>query len=164
TPGQTAVWFLLVLPLALHSMYNGQANLTMLAALLLGLSASAAGRWNRAAAWLALAALIKGYPLALGLLLCALYPRRFAPRFAAAGIAVAAPFRAHCPSVVARQYSSWFHHLCDSTDIMRERLRSIDHLLQVYGHPISPGLFALVGLLTGVAVLALCLLHARRTE
>ena len=68
SPSQRMALFLLVLPLSVHSMHNGQANVVMLAALLLGLTAASAENWNRAAGWFAFAALIKGYPLALGLL------------------------------------------------------------------------------------------------
>src|SRR5439155_15009413 len=73
---QRAALFLLVLPLSLHSLQNGQANVVMLGALLLGLAAASAEKWNQTAGWFALATLIKGYPLALALLVAALYPRR----------------------------------------------------------------------------------------
>jgi hypothetical protein len=161
---RTAALFLLVLPLSLHSMYNGQANLVMLGAVLLGLTAAAEDRWNRAAAWLAVATLIKGYPLALALILMGLYPRRFAPRFAIAlAVGLLLPFLTQWPAVVAAQYGSWFAHLQDSTGMMRERLRSIDHLLDTYGCPLSPGGFALLELAAGGAVFALCLRKSRRT-
>jgi Glycosyltransferase family 87 len=101
---------LLAIPLSFRSLYNGQANVIMLAAMLFGLAQAAEGRWNQAAAWLAFATLIKGYPLALALLLMALYPRRFALRFAAAlGLGLIIPFLTYRPEVVANQYVSWFH-------------------------------------------------------
>src|SRR6266852_3040758 len=62
---QRAALLLLVLPLSVHSMQNGQANVVMLSALLLGLAAAGSQKWSQAAAWFALATLIKGYPLAL---------------------------------------------------------------------------------------------------
>jgi hypothetical protein len=119
--------------------------------------------WNRAALWLTLAVLIKGYPLALALLLCALYPRRFAPRFGlclAAGLLL--PFATQAPATVTEQYASWFRHMADSTSLMRERQRSLDFLLFRYGYPISPRLFMLLGLATGAGVLGLSLLWVRR--
>ncbi len=45
---------------------------------------------------------------------------------------------------------------------MRERLRSLDHLCAVIGHPLAPRTFALLGVAAGAAVLAVCLLQARR--
>jgi hypothetical protein len=160
---QRAALFLLVLPLAMHSLYNGQANLLMLGVLLLGLAAAAEGRWNWAAAWLALATLVKGYPLALALLLAVLYFRRIAWRFVAAlGLGLLLPFALQRPVIVAAQYRSWFAHLHESTVIMRERLRSLDHLFALGGHELAPRTWLLIQLLSGLAVLVLCLLQCRR--
>jgi hypothetical protein len=159
-----AALFLLALPLALHSMYIGQANLAMLGAALLGLAAVRAERWGQGAGWLACATLIKGYPLALALLLAATYPRRFAGRFAVAlGLGLLLPFATQRPAVVAAQYASWGGHLRHSTHIFRERLRSLDHLFQLSGHPLAPQTFALLGAAAGAVVLGLCLLHSRAT-
>ncbi len=160
---QRAALWLLALPLSFHSMYNGQANLLMLGCVLFGLSAAARDLWNRAALWLALATLIKGYPLALALLLSALYLRQFALRyvlFLAAGLLL--PFATQAPGLVLEQYASWYHHLTDSTSLMRERLRSIDYFFLCYNMPISPRTFMLLGLLGGVGTLGVCLLWARR--
>src|SRR5262249_5408239 len=139
---KVAALFLLVLPLAVHSMYIGQANLVMLGVVFLGLAAAGNERWNQSAAWIALATLIKGYPLALALLLAGLYPARFALRFLAAlAMGLFLPILTHWPNVVAAQYGRWFDHLCDSTAIMRERLRSLDHLFVLAGRPLSARLF-----------------------
>jgi hypothetical protein len=160
---QRAALFLLAVPLALHSMYIGQANLLMLGAVLLALAAAAEEHWNRAALWLALATLIKGYPLALGLLLAALYPRRFALRFVAAlSLGLLVPFATQWPDVVAAQYASWWSHLGESTHIMRERLRSLDQLFVIYGQPLSPEIFQLLEVLAGGVVLCLCAWQRRR--
>jgi hypothetical protein len=163
TRNQRAAVWLLALPLSFHSMYNGQANLIMLGTILLGLSAGARGQWNRAALWVALSTLVKGYPLALALVLCALYFRQFALRyilFLAVGLLL--PFATQPPDVVAQQYASWVRHLGASTTLMRERLRSLDHLLDVSGFPISPRTFNLLEVVGGAGVLGVCLLWARR--
>jgi hypothetical protein len=150
---EEALLFLLVLPVALHSIYIGQANMLMLAAMLLGLAATAQKRWNWAAGWLAWATLIKGYPLALALLLAWHYPKRFPARYAVAlAVGLALPFAAQEPRVVAMQYSSWLSHLQDSASIMRERSRSIDYLLGTFGSPISAQVFTLMGVVTGALV------------
>jgi hypothetical protein len=161
---QTAILSLIALPVSLHSLYIGQANLLMVGCILFGLAAIPEGHWSRASAWLAAATLIKGYPIALALVLIALYPRRFTLRFIAAmALGLLLPFAAHWPATVAAQYVSWFHHLNDSTVIMRERVRTVEYLLQVYGHPITPRTFVLLEVVAGVAVLGLCLHGARRT-
>jgi len=162
---EKAVLFLLVIPGSMDSMYNGQANLVMLGSALLGLADAAGRRWNRAAGWMALATLIKGYPLALALLLSALYPRRFAPRFAAAlSIGLIFPFAVQRPDYVWSQYESWAAHLTESTVILRERHRSIDHLLEICGHPITPQAYILLGAIAGLAVFGLWMLRIRRTR
>ena len=161
---QRAALFLLVLPLSVHSMQNGQANVTMLGALLLGLTAASAEKWNRAAGWLAVATLIKGYPLALALLLAALYPRRFLWRYTLAlALGLLLPFATQRPEIVMEQYVSWLAHLRESTVIMRERLRTLEQLFAIYGHPVSPHTFPLIQLLAGLVMLGLVWLHARRT-
>src|SRR6516165_4982665 len=96
--------FLLVLPLILHSLYIGQANLIMVGALMLGMATAARERWNKAAGWVAVATLIKAYPLVLGLLLLALFPRRFGPRYLLALLAgLGLPFLAQRPGFVVEQ-------------------------------------------------------------
>jgi Glycosyltransferase family 87 len=162
---RTAALLLLVLPTSLHSLYNAQANLLMVGAVLFGLTAVLRTQWNRAAAWIALATLVKGYPLALGLLLMAFYPRRFSHRFLAAlAVGLLLPFVAQSPGIVTAQYQSWAHHLQESTVIMRERLRSFDHLVSLWGHAIAPGKLLLMELLAGFGVLALCSLHRQRVR
>lgn len=160
---EAAAVLLLAFPLALHSLYNSQANLMMLGSLLLGLAAAAEAKWQRAALWLAWATLIKGYPLALAMVLTVLFPWQFAARYLLAlSVGLLLPFAAQRPAVVVSQYASWWHHLRDSTEIMRERLRSVDQLFVVFGQPISERTFALFGLLAGVAVLVVCLSIVRR--
>ncbi|HET6882208.1 MAG TPA: glycosyltransferase family 87 protein [Pirellulales bacterium] len=160
---QAAAVLLLALPLALHSLYNSQANLMMLGSLLLGLAAAGENKWNQAALWVAWATLIKGYPLALAMVLVVLFPWQFAARyFVSLTAGLLLPFAAQRPAVVLMQYQSWWHHLRDSTEIMRERLRSIDQLFVVYSQPISQNTFALVGLLAGAAVMVICLSISRR--
>ncbi|HWB10970.1 MAG TPA: glycosyltransferase family 87 protein [Pirellulales bacterium] len=160
---EIAAQLLLAIPVALHSLYNGQANLMMLGSLLFGMAAAGEGKWNRAAMWIAWATLIKGYPLALAMILAVLFPRQFAGRFfasLAAGLLL--PFATARPAVVVMQYQGWWHHLRDSTEIMRERLRSIDQLFVVCGDPLSERTFALLGALAGAAVLLVCISAARR--
>jgi hypothetical protein len=155
--------FLLALPISMHSIYNGQANLVMLGAILFAFAALAAERCNRAAGWLAVATLVKGYPLALALVLSVLYPRRLAGRFALAlGIGLLLPFALQRPAVVAAQYASWFGHMRASTGINRERQRTVDTLVQIYYGRLPDRVPAALGLAAGAAVLGLCLARARR--
>jgi hypothetical protein len=66
---------------------------------------------------MAAACLFKGYPIALGLLLAAFYPRRFAPRFALAmAVGLILPFALQHPRYVLEQYSHWANHLHNDND------------------------------------------------
>ena len=61
---------------------------------------------------MAVACLFKVYPIALGLLLAALYPRRFLPRLVVAlALGLALPFLFQEPAFVVRQYALWFDYL-----------------------------------------------------
>ncbi len=78
---------LLVLPLALTSINNGQANLVVIACMIGAVAAVAQERWNLATALLTAAFVMKLYPLALGMMLMLLYPRRLAWRIPLAALA-----------------------------------------------------------------------------
>ena len=55
------------------------------------------------------------------------------------------------------QYASWFTHLRDSTGILHERARSLDHLLETYQVLVSPRAFALTGMAAGLFVLGVAI-------
>jgi hypothetical protein len=160
----TGATILLTMPGAMHSLHIGQANLLMMGLTLLGMTAAARGRWWPAAALIAGATLIKGYPVALGLLLSALFPRPFSARFATmTGAGLAIPFLVQSPGSVAAQYQSWLSHLVISQgDINRDRQRALDNLLEVAGLAVSPAAFLLMGAAAGAAVFALCRTDAAR--
>lgn len=122
-------------------------------------------RWWSAAALVAAATFIKAYPLAQGLLFAALYIRQFSWRFVVMIIACfAIPFAFQYPDKVVWQYENWFEHLQQSDIINRDRPRSVDHLLDVVGVPISIPMFQLLSTLAGVAILGLCIWYTRQTE
>lgn len=109
---QRALLFLLVVPLSIGSLNNAQGNALVLGLLLATTAAAATKRWNLAALCIALACLFKLYPVALGLLLAAVYPRRFAPRLAGAlAVGLLLPFVLQHPGYVADQYVRWTDHL-----------------------------------------------------
>jgi hypothetical protein len=164
SPAERAAFSLFALPTALISLYNGQANMVMLAAMLTALAALARGRWNQAAAWMALATLIKGYPIGLGLLLALLFPRSFAIRYGAAlALGLLVPWATQSLSVTAACYQSWFGHLTESTHLWRWRSRALDYLFVIAGHPLPPNTFAWMGIWAGAAVACVCLARGSRT-
>jgi hypothetical protein len=107
TPGETAAVFLLVAPLALASLNNGQTNLIVAGFLLFGAADAAQGRWHAAGLWFAAAAGVKMYPLAIALLVGLISPRRFLPWLVLGCVGFAiVPFVCQRPEYVLDQYRS----------------------------------------------------------
>ena len=100
--------FLLLLPLLLGNLSNGQANPLVIGLLLLGILGVRSGRWDLAALCIALSTYLKIYPLAAGLLLALVFPRRFGWRLGVALVLLGAlSFCLQRPSYVLHQYGSW---------------------------------------------------------
>jgi hypothetical protein len=165
TATRLAVLFLLAVPLTVGSLNNGQSNPLVLGLLLIAVAAAATDRWNLAALGVALACLFKIYPMAVGLLLAALYPRRFALRLVAAlGLGLALPFLLQEPAYVTAQYGGWLHHLRtdDRSQLPLElAYRDLRLLLRVCGLPLSAGTWQAVQLVAAGGALALCLVGRR---
>ncbi|QJW97787.1 glycosyltransferase family 87 protein [Frigoriglobus tundricola] len=152
---RTATVFLLALLHANGNLYNGQANLMLTGLVLLGLTAAARDRWWWAAGFLAAATLIKVFPLALALVFAVLFWRTFPARYLAAlGAGLVAPLAAQRPDYAFGQLAEWGRHLASSTELNRDRLRSLDKLFEVLGAPIAPVAFAALAAGAGLAVLA----------
>lgn len=105
---------LLLLPLAIGNLDIGQANPLVIGLIMLGVAAAHRERWLCAALVLTLATFLKIYPLAIGLLLVLLAPRRFGLPFLLLLIAGALlPFLLQHWSYVQEQYRSWLSHRLD---------------------------------------------------
>ncbi len=112
TREQKGLLFILLSVLSLSSLNNGQPNPLILGLLLFALAAADRERWWMSAACVALATAIKIYPLALGLLLVAAYPRQFALRLMLAlGLAAVMPFALQRWDYVGEQYALWMDRL-----------------------------------------------------
>lgn len=106
---QEALWWLLLLPLSLPSMNNGQANVLMLACMLASAVAVMKKRWNLATVVLAVAFFLKLYPVAVCLLFIVAYPRQLGWRLLAGVLCgLALPFALQNPTYVWNQYVSWY--------------------------------------------------------
>jgi hypothetical protein len=159
--GQSAALWLLLLPLSLGSLHNGQSNPLVAGLLLAAVAGVARQRWNLAAACVAAACLFKGYPLAVGLLLAAIHPRQFGPRLVlalAAGLLL--PFLVQRPGYVDRAYAEWFRLL--GADDRKDRsllncYRDLWQLLRLAGAPLSRGAYFGLQLAAGAGVAVLCL-------
>src|SRR5262249_31770343 len=125
-----------------------------------GTAAVTGRRWNLASGLLALACLFKLYPIALGLLLAAVYPRRFAGRFLVAlAFGLALPFLLKPSAYVLDQYTGWWHHLTtDDRQALPIELWYRDLRLLCHGcHlSLSPVAYQVIQLVSALAMAGIC--------
>jgi Glycosyltransferase family 87 len=158
---QRGLMLLLVVPLTIASLNNGQSNPLVIGLILAGLAAVTVERWNLAAGCVALASLFKVYPLAIGLLLVVLHPRRFAWRLAVAlALGLALPFVLQRPEYVAEQYNTWFYLLWGDD----RRTWAVEHgyqdmwmLFRICNVPISTSAYLVVQLAVAALIALSCL-------
>jgi hypothetical protein len=116
---------------------------------------------------MALACLFKIYPLAVGLLLVSLYPRRLTVRlFSALALGVALPFLFQTPDYVAAQYTSWVDYLQadDRSGFPLERsYRDLQLLCRLStGRSLAPWALHFIQILAGAGIAFFCLARRRR--
>src|SRR5260370_26645648 len=103
-----------LLPLSLSNLHNGQAGVLITALLLFRIVFCASCRWQITAACFAIATILKLYPIALALLLAALYPSKLSWRLALWLVGVfLVTFLLQHPPYVLTQYQAWLHRLAN---------------------------------------------------
>jgi Glycosyltransferase family 87 len=152
---------LLLIPLALGNIDISQANPLVAGLILLAIAAAQVERWNSAALCMSIATFFKVYPIAVGLLICLIAPRRFGGRLLIALLLLAiAPFLFQHWSYVADQYHAWI--TTRTSDDRRnwpvEKLPlDLWFLLHWFGHlPVSPTIYRLIQLGTAGALALFC--------
>jgi hypothetical protein len=157
-PGRTGLVFLLALPVAVGSLFNGQANLLVAGLVLLAATTAAEGRTWASAAALAAATLVKGYPVVLALLLVARHPRGLAARYPAAlAVGLAAPFLFGPPGYVTAQTTGWAEHMAASSTLAAAKVNTLKRLLAVAGAPLPPPAFLALAAVAAAGVLGITL-------
>jgi hypothetical protein len=161
TRSQMATLFLWALPLSVGSLNNGQSNALVLGLLLAALAAVMAERWTFSAALLAAAAYFKIYPLAVGLLLVAVYPRQLGWRLALSlAVGAALPYGLQQPAYVTSQYANWVHYLLADTRIdvaLGGACRDLRLLFRRWEIPIGDKPYMAIQLLAAAGVAVICL-------
>jgi hypothetical protein len=156
---------LLVLPLAVGGLNNGQCNALIIGSLLLAQVAFAREFWTAAAMLVIIPALFKGYPLSFGMLLCLIGPRRFAPRLAVCLLVMAAvPYLFQRADYVTAQYGDFWWQLGvdDRTDMGAHGYRDLQMLAIRAGVPMSLATYRLTEAALGLACAAAVLAGRRR--
>lgn len=162
-PGKRrAVFFLLLLPAAVRTLWSAQSNALVFALVACAAAAIVNKRWWLAALLLAIPVHIKVWPLAAGLLMCACWPRQLIARYAACLLAVgAAPLLAADASYVLQQYRNWYA-LLTGPALDRHIYRDAWTIWEVFWPPVNAQVYSLLQLASALAVLAVCLWKARQ--
>ena len=160
-----AILLALMIPPGLGHLSNGQCNALVIGLILIGYAAASEGRFNWAAACLAVATLFKLYPIAAAGLLMIVYPRRFGPRYAIAlAVGIAAPFLFQQTDYVARQYQLWIQYtLREDRSTWELAATNVDFqmLLRISGLTIGLTAYRIVELAVGLGFAFACLASIR---
>jgi Glycosyltransferase family 87 len=166
-PRHYGVVLLLLLPIALSNLDIAQANPTVAGLLLLTIAAARTGRWNIAAVCAALAAYLKIYPLAVGLLIFAIAPRQFGWRLLLALIVFGLlPFLLQHWDYVMRQYGGWLRQrIADNRFNNPDSLAPIDLwllLVRMGKLPIHQGAYRFFQMVSGIGIALYCAVRQRQ--
>jgi Glycosyltransferase family 87 len=154
--------YLLLLPFVLGNLDVGQANALVIGLLMFSVAAVREERWNTAVLCVAIPAFFKIYPLAIGMLICAIAPRRFGWRLLIALVLLGvAPFLFQRWAYVADQYHAWVITRT-SDDRLNYPINYVPldlwFLLHRISHlPIRPWFYTLIQAGTGVGVALFCI-------
>lgn len=159
--------FILIVPLVLGNLDTGQANPTVIGLLLLAIAAVPAERWSLAALCVAIPTYFKIYPLAVGLILFLIAPRRLGWRLLLALLALGIlPFLFQNWSYVSQQYHEWVAtRSADDRRLYPLKDVPLDlwFLLVRFGHLPIPGLaYTAFQMLSGGAIALFCLVGVRK--
>ena len=157
----SGVIYLLLLPFTLGNLDVGQANALVIGLLMFAIAAVRTERWNLAALCVVIPTYFKIYPLAVGILICAIAPRRFAWRLLITLLLLGvAPFLFQHWSYVSDQYHAWV-----TTRTSDDRLNypinyaplDLWFLIHCIGHlPIPCWVYILIQVGTGAGLALLC--------
>src|ERR1700741_1838141 len=155
-PTVTVLALALLLPLSIGNLNNGQASPLIIALLICGCLAALDERWTLAAGCIAIATFFKIYPLAIGLLLAVIEPRKLTWRLIL-GVLILGVLSLilQRPDYVIRQYGDWWHALgADQRRVSPElgSWRDAWLLLRIAHVPIAVGAYAI--LQAGAALMA----------
>ena len=159
-PTVTVLGLALLLPLSIGNLNNGQASPLIIALLLCGCLAVLDERWTLAAGCIAIATFFKIYPLAIGLLLAVIEPRKLTWRLIL-GVLILGILSLvlQRPDYVISQYVDWWRSLgADQRRVSTElgSWRDAWLLLRIAHIPITVGAYAVLQAAAALAGAAYC--------
>ena len=148
------------MPLYAGCFNNGQASCLVVSALLAGVAAAAVGRWNLSAAFMAAAALVKLYPVAAGMLMVVMFPRRFGWRFAITlTVGAALPFAFRSWDYLLDEHRRLLTYLAADERQVRPMTvwyQDLRLLCAAWGARLSAGAYLAVRLTAAAGIAGLC--------
>ena len=166
TPAVFALF--LLLPLSIGNLNNGQASPLIIALLVFGCMAAQDGRWTLAAGCISFAAFFKIYPLAIGLLLAVIEPRKLSWRLGL-GLLIfgVVSLVLQRPPYVIEQYRDWWLSLgADQRRVSTElgSWRDVWLLLRILHLPITVVGYAVLQAGTALAAAIFCWWRSRTSD
>jgi hypothetical protein len=163
----SGILYLLLIPLAIGNIDISQANPLVAGMIMLSVAAVYRERWNTAALCVAVATSLKIYPIAVGLLICVVAPRRFTWRFLIALLfVVLVPFFFQHWSYVSEQYHAWIAtRASDNRQQWPIEKLPLDlwFLIHWVGKlPLPPRIYSVIQLGTAAILALLCAVKARQ--
>jgi hypothetical protein len=161
----TALALALLLPLSIGNLNNGQASPLIIALLIWGCLAALNERWTWTAACISIAAFFKIYPVAIGLLLGVIEPRKLGWRLLL-GILIFGILSLvlQRPGYVIDQYGDWWRSLGADQRRVSTQLgswRDAWLLLRIAHVPITVGAYAVLQAAAAIAAALFCWWRAK---
>jgi Glycosyltransferase family 87 len=160
-----ACLLLLILPLTLSNLNQGQANVVLIVLLLAATTAALQSQWWTCAFCASVSIYWKLYPVVFALLLTTIFPKKLTLRMLLALVVLfIVSLMLQKPSYVLREYGSWFLHLSSDRRRATEyygKWRDFYLLLRLIGIPISTMSWKVVEVIAGLLAAAICLVERR---
>ena len=161
-----ACLLLLILPLTISNLANGQANIIIIVLLLIATGAAPQSRWFTCAFCAAFAVYWKIYPIAFALLLAIIFPKKLTIRILLVLVGLfAISLLLQKTSYVLGEYRSWFENL--AADRRRAhgyygRWRDFYLLLRLIGIPVSAMWWNILQVIAAFIAAIICFLGTIR--
>jgi hypothetical protein len=154
----------LILPLCLGAIRNGQAN-AMFGGLTLSAIACLSDRQKwRAAALMALATMVKPLGIVLMLLTPALYPTMILPLAASLAGCLVFPFLFGAPDYVISQHQSFLKNISSCATLVENRFADINGIIRAFGGELPGKVSKLLRVGAGAGFLGLCYFGGHRAR
>jgi hypothetical protein len=146
----------------IRGVWNAQSNIWVGAFLMLGALAIVRRRWWSAGVLLAIPVFLKVSPIAVALVVVALWPRKLLLPFAIALlVGLLIPFLTQSPAYVVNQYNGWYQHLAETSTSRWPNFRDAWTVWELFQKPVNIQGYRLLQVLTGLMVLGWCLWQRR---